>query len=303
MTTWAKQALAWCLLFLTVPVGAQGVSGIPAPEDAAGRKSPAVNASRKTGAPDAALLVDVGSVLQRLAMGVPLVLVDVRSQEAFDRVRIPGSLNLPLEFIRTKSFLKTTPVVLVNEGFRLQPLAGECERLKSAGFPVSILSGGLCAWHRADGPLEGDLAVAAAFSRVTPQAAYLEKNAASRLVVDVSGVRSQTSWEEFPHALHVPFEGNPAVVLDRLKAALDHQPDSWLKGPLIISESGFEYDQLEHVLRQAGFESVFFLAGGSEAYRRYLADLSRLFSPRESRVKTITPCPACGDGDGGVANN
>jgi rhodanese-related sulfurtransferase len=257
-----------------------------------------VIASSRRGAPHAALLVEVRSVLGRLEKGDPLVLVDVRSPEAFERVRIPGSLNIPLQFIRTKPFLKTTPVVLVNQGFGLQALAEECERLQSAGYSVSILSGGLCAWHRAGGPLEGDLGTAAEFSRVTPQDAYLEKDAPFRLVVDVSGVRSQTSREEFPDAVHVPLEGDPADVLERLQAALGQLPDARVKAPLILSESGLEYDRMEQVLGQAGFESVFFLAGGIAAYRRYLADLARLWPPRESRVRTLTPCPTCGDGDG-----
>jgi rhodanese-related sulfurtransferase len=226
------------------------------------------------------------------------VLVDVRSLEAFERVRIPGSLNIPLQFIRTKPFLKPAPVVLVNQGFGLQALAGECRRLRSAGYSVSILSGGLCAWHRAGGPLEGDLGAAAEFSRVTPQDAYLEKDAAFRLVVDVSEVRSQTSREAFPHAMHLPLEGDPAAVLERLQAALGLKPEWELLGPFVISESGLEYDRMEQVLGQAGFESVFFLAGGIAAYRRYLADLARLWPPRESRVRTLTPCPTCGDGDG-----
>jgi hypothetical protein len=93
-------------------------------------------------------------------------------------------------------------------------------------------------------------------------------------------------------------KGNPAVVLERLKAVLGLNPEWGLMGPLVISESGFEYDRVEQALRHGGFKHFFFLTGGIAAYRRYLTDLSRLWSPRESRVKTITPCPACGDGDG-----
>jgi rhodanese-related sulfurtransferase len=281
----------------------EGAPAMPAPEDPDGRKSRHAIASSRRGASNAALLVEVRSVLRRLEKGDPLVLVDVRSPEAFERVRIPGSLNIPLQFIRTKPFLKTAPVVLVNQGFGLQALAGECQRLQSAGFAVSVLKGGLCAWHRAGGPLEGDLGAAAEFSRVTPQDAYLEKDAASRLVVDVSGVRSQTSRQAFPHAVHIPLEENSTDVLERLQTALDQRPDARFSAPLILSESGLEYDQVEQVLGQAGFESVFFLAGGIAAYRRYLADLARLWPPRESRVRTLSPCPACGDGDGRGAGN
>lgn len=298
-----KRALAWCLLVLTLPAGMEGAPAVSAPEDPDARKSRPVITPSRTGASNLALLIDVGSVLRRLEKGDPLVLVDVRSLEAFERVRIPGSLNIPLQFIRTKPFFKTTPLVLVNQGFGLQALAGECQRLRSAGYSVSILSGGLCAWHRAGGPLEGDLGAAAEFIRVTPQDAYLEKDAAFRLVVDVSEVRSQISREAFPHAMHLPLEGDPAAVLERLQAALGLKPEWGLLGPLVISESGLEYDRVEQALRHGGFKHVFSLTGGIAAYRRYLADLSRLWSSWESRVKTITPCPTCGDGDGRGAKN
>jgi rhodanese-related sulfurtransferase len=298
-----KRALAWCLLVLALSAGMEGAPAMPAPEDPEGRMSRSAIASNPSGTSYAALLVEVRSVLRRLEKGDPLVLVDVRRPEAFGRVRIPGSLNIPLQFIRTKPFLKTTPVVLVHQGFGLQALTGECRRLQPAGYRVSILSGGLCAWHRAGGPLEGDLGSAAEFSRVTPQDAYLEKDTDFRLVVDVSGVRSQTSREAFPHAVHIPREENSALVLKRLQAALDQRPDARFSAPLILSESGLEYDRVEQVLGQAGFESVFFLAGGITAYRRYLADLARLWPPRESRVRTLSPCTACGDGDGRGAGN
>lgn len=295
-----REALAWCcLLLLALPIGTQGAAGGSAPEDAAGRSTQPVVAPGRMGAPDVAPLVDVGSLRLRLKKGPPVVLVDVRSPEAFDRVRIPGSLNIPLHCVRTKSFLKSASLVLVNEGFPARSLAEACAGLKSDGFTAAILSGGLDGWHQAGGPLEGDLAAAGEFSRVSAQTFLGEKSFGSWVVVDVAPLRSDVSRALLPHALHVPFEGNPAAAADRVKAAVAPRIQGPLTAALIVDESGLHYDGLEKALRLAGLERVFFLTGGIEACRRYLEDLARLWLPRESRIKTITPCPTCGESDRG----
>ncbi len=190
-------------------------------------------------------------------------------------------------------------LVLVNEGFPARSLAEACAGLKSDGFTAAILSGGLGGWHQAGGPLEGDLAAAGEFSRVSAQTFLGEKCFGSWVVVDVAPLRSDASRTLLPHALHVPFKGNTAAAADRVKAAVAPRIQGPLTAALIVDESGLHYDGLEKALRLAGLERVFFLTGGIEACRRYLEDLARLWLPRESRIKTVTPCPTCGESDRG----
>ncbi len=106
---------------------------------------------------DASLAITVEAVLYKLRQNQQLTLVDVRSREDFERLYIPGSVNIALFVVKTKTYLKSAPVVLVNEGFRYAELEDECRRLAKRGFKVSILDGGLPAWQRKGGQLTGDL--------------------------------------------------------------------------------------------------------------------------------------------------
>jgi rhodanese-related sulfurtransferase len=97
------------------------------------------------------------SVSQQLKNRQDITLVDVRDAGEFEKFRIPGSINIPLFAIKTKTFLKSKPLVLINNGQNYKQLTDECTVLSKAGFIVSMLDGGLYQWKRKNGRLEGDV--------------------------------------------------------------------------------------------------------------------------------------------------
>ena len=60
------------------------------------------------------LLISADSVLLDRALKKELLLVDIRPAAAFGKLRIPGSLNIPLYAIKTKTFLKKHDLVLID---------------------------------------------------------------------------------------------------------------------------------------------------------------------------------------------
>ena len=73
-----------------------------------------------------------------------IMLIDVRKEADFERCRIPGSLNIPLHTLKTKAFLKSKPLALINKGYNSGTLEKKCLRLMEAGFTdVSFVIGGL----------------------------------------------------------------------------------------------------------------------------------------------------------------
>lgn len=86
-----------------------------------------------------------------------VTLIDTRRADEFVQVHIPGSLNLPGYAIKTKSWLRSHRLVLVDTGYRPVAQQALVQELSASGFTqVWILDGGLTAWIRQGGSVEGD---------------------------------------------------------------------------------------------------------------------------------------------------
>ncbi|MCP3895635.1 MAG: rhodanese-like domain-containing protein, partial [Bacteroides sp.] len=97
------------------------------------------------------------------------VLVDVRHSTAYDKVRIPGSINIPAAALTVKPFLKKKLIVLIGEGYEVERLLKLKSRLEQAGFQrVSLLEGGITGWHQVGQSLEGNPFAINTLGVVTP---------------------------------------------------------------------------------------------------------------------------------------
>lgn len=84
------------------------------------------------------------------------LIVDIRPQADFGKVRIPGSINLSQSELLTTAALKSRPLLVVDKGFLRTELAQLCAKAQGKGFRnFRILLGGVAAWHGAGKPLEG----------------------------------------------------------------------------------------------------------------------------------------------------
>jgi 3-mercaptopyruvate sulfurtransferase SseA len=60
--------------------------------------------ARKLKKHDPSLAISVEAVLYKLKRNQKLTLVDVRSWQNFERLHIPGSINIPLYAVKTKTY-------------------------------------------------------------------------------------------------------------------------------------------------------------------------------------------------------
>lgn len=75
--------------------------------------------------------------------------IDVRNKQFFSEKHIPGSLNIPLQLISTKAFLKNKKVVLVGSGWNESSLIQKSMQLKTKGFiSIKVLTGGIISWFK-----------------------------------------------------------------------------------------------------------------------------------------------------------
>ena len=79
--------------------------------------------NRKPKQHESSFAISPDAVLYKLKQKQKITLIDVRNPEDFARLHIPGSLNIPLYAVKTKVFLKSFPIVLINAGFHYSPLA------------------------------------------------------------------------------------------------------------------------------------------------------------------------------------
>ncbi len=229
--------------------------------------------------------ISIESVFQRLKSNKDIVIVDVRDSAQFKKFRIPGSVNISLFAIKTKTFLMSRPLVLVNEGHSYRQLADESEKLLEAGFIVSILDGGLYGWKQKNGPLEGDVFTQRGLNRISPQTYFTGKHTENRLVINVSrtavslpagpvgkthkATANNKNSQVQPDTLHIPFINDPKRFVQELKLVIKNHKEKDFFSVLLCDEDGKTYEEIDRHLQAAGIHNVLYLEGGLDAYKTF----------------------------------
>lgn len=210
-------------------------------------------------------------------------MVDVRDAQAFQTYHIAGSLNLPDYTLKTKTFLKAKPLVLVNEGYHYRGLEALCQELRTAGFAqVAILDGGLNAWRQTVAPLAGDLIAQRRLNRIEPEAFFPERDYRHWAVLDVS------SW---PGSPATPGAGEDRQSRLRRFLTGQRQPlDVDASYLLIVSDAGEGYDEIENAVKDLGWINVFYLDGGKQAYQQYLKKQHALWNRTPGKQGAVKTC-------------
>jgi rhodanese-related sulfurtransferase len=204
----------------------------------------------------------------------PTVLVDVRHPDEFDRYRISGSINVPLHLIKTKSFLKGSPVVLINEGRTSFELEEACKSLKAAGFrQVSVLEGGIHSWVEAKHPVDGDAFAIRALNRLPADELFTERAYDDWLVIDVSAGKHRDLYHLLPANIVKVDASSKKPLAAGLRQAIQSRGKSNANVKIVVaSDTDAVYENLEPELRNAGYSRVLYLAGGLAGYRSYVAN-------------------------------
>jgi rhodanese-related sulfurtransferase len=265
-------------------------ASVPAAENAPPSNIPGGLTARQPQMHESSFAISVDAVLNKLRQKQQFTLVDVRSKPEFERLHIPGSINIPLYAVKTKSYLKSAPVVLVNEGFGYAELTGECRRLTERGFQASILDGGLPGWKRTGGQLVGDLFALAEMKAVSAPEFYMEKDYKNLLVLDISPTRTEASSRLIPYAKHLPaLDDNDSSATELRKLIVKNKP---FQSIIIFNETGEQYEKAAKIMNRLGIEA-FHLQGGVAGYQKYLEGLLLSWEPRDSRMKTVGNCKPC----------
>ena len=189
-----------------------------------------------------------------------ILFLDVRDREAFDRLRIPGSIHIPFYALKTKIFLRDKSFVLVSEGYPNASIEQTCKALRDAGFArASILSGGLRSWIQKKGSVEGDFLAARDVNKVPPKDFYAQKESPDWLVVTLSGPAASASQFLIPRAMNLPYQGDPRKFASSLNILINSKTGSPQLSILFCDEKGDTYESIERAVQQEGLNRVFYL--------------------------------------------
>ena len=243
---------------------------------------------------DASFAVTPKVVFYKLKYKKGVTLIDIRSPQDFERLRIPGSMNIPLHFIKTKTFLKATTIVLIHAGFSYSRLISECRRLKALGFKISILDGGLSVWHRKGGWLVVDLLALNEMRTISPREFLPESRYRNVFLIDISPDQTAESIRILPHAVHLPNLIHSSSSQNSFQQMIKARKNQPFQSIMVFSSTGEGYAETKRMMDRKRI-NAFFLQGGLAAYNQYLENLALSWQSRDSRTRAVSNCKRCGE--------
>jgi len=280
-------------LLISLSVGLLVRSGVAAAQNSEALTIPTELLTTKSKKRNPAFAITVESVLQKARERQEIILIDVRKRDEFEKFRIPGSINIPLFAIKTKAFLKSKSLVLVNEGYSYSQLERECEQLRKCGFKVWLLNGGLHYWRRKRGPLRGDPFAQKALNRMPPAIFFTERDYENWLMIDISTSKDSGARSLVPQSIPIPYLNDAKSFISKFKRISAKYEDKQFTSVLIFDEKGVRYEKIEKVIQKTDFKNIFFLKGGIEAYKSFLEQQLIVRQARRHSKKTLKGCANC----------
>ncbi|MDD2763157.1 MAG: DUF1573 domain-containing protein [Opitutaceae bacterium] len=207
-----------------------------------------------------------------------VVIVDTRSPDKFARGHLPRSLNLPAFAIKSRRDLRERPLVLVDEGFAPALLLEEADKLRRQGFrQLFVLDGGLAAWIRQGGPVEGPGSTALAmaslsaadFVRTSPGAEWhvVEIKGPGNTLASPASAARVDRWEDLARVLPALSRASAGRQLPRI---------------LVIAPDAATSDRIEARFGGRYPAPLFYLSDGRSALEAYLqAQAASSSNPRQ----------------------
>lgn len=222
-----------------------------------------------------------------------LTLVDIRGAEAFDTLHVPGSLNIDASAIKVKGYLMARRLILIDAGHSYTLTDRACVELTERGFDVHAVAGGLAAWRRHGGSLEGDKVAASRLGSMSPQDFFAERRYANWKVVYLGAAppRDLPGMESLlPLSPRHPVE----ALAEQLRTLLRERHGDALAAVVLVTQDGSVSQQHVSVLDDHETPG-FVLDGGLTGYRGFLDRQQRLVNPGGKKRSGCSPGISCGN--------
>jgi len=220
------------------------------------------------------------------------IFIDIRKSDLFQKVRIPNSINIQLFAIKTKVFLKTKQLILVNEGFGYKNLIQECRRLRKNGFKsVQILKGGLNAWQKSGGNIEGDYFAKKDLNIIKPHSFFQDKNYENIIVINIYRPDSPEPKTLIPDTINIKFSGDTSRFIEDLKETILFNTNDDLIYIMISDGYNLISNHIKEIDKNIS-DTIFYFKGGIQEYKQFLKKQALIWDPKK-QIKTGKRCNVC----------
>ncbi len=195
-------------------------------------------------------------------------IIDVRSQQEYEKFHIPNSMNLPLYSIKSRVYLKDKLLVLVDEGYSHKHLYEACLSLRDQGFKnVKVLEGGLRSWWRY-GKLEGNEKAIKDMKTLSSNQFETGKNERIWKIIVVDSKIKHPIFLQNEQILLKNNNKRAFKEIDNIMNIANQREADY--GFLVVSQDGGNYSSVQKTLKRSGIQNDYYLAGGFAAYESYL---------------------------------
>jgi len=263
------------------------------------KNTPASVTSKNNSKPSTTLTLDKNyfispsALIKELKNNKRPAIIDIRTKTSFQKYRIPGSINIPLYTLKTKTYLKSQKVILVDEGYNCHKLLQRCIELRRIGFNISILKGGLNLWRKKGGDLIGDAFTMAKLDEIPPRAFVAEKDQGKWILIDISDKITSDTYGTLENAINIPYSKNSKESLTSLETLINKHSKSPETRFLIFDNNGESYHAVKKYLAKTNADSVFFLRGGFSNYKSFLETRNAMLHPGKKQILVEKGCSTC----------
>jgi len=239
------------------------------------------------------IFITPSQLKQKLRINPNLILIDTRVNNQYNNLKIPNSIHMPIYSIKTKSFLKNSQLVLINEGYAYDPLIEEVKQLVNQGFRfVRVLHGGIKSWYKSGGKLIGDLYYMNNLSTISINKFLLDKDYQNvRIIIVIP--HDKNNYYYIPDAISIRWrENNLKKNVENLCDHINQTIEITELYTIIIDNDGSLHDSILANVEQKVTSTIFFLENGINGIKEYLASQSSQKSTQQKKTRN-QKCPYC----------
>ena len=213
-------------------------------------------------------------------------LIDIRNSAEFKLAHIPGSINLPINSIAKKKYLRTRNLILINKGYDSSSILKRCVEFKKDGFYVLVLKGGINSWAIRELPLFGSKNISNIL-KINPLELYKSLNSTSWLAVNFSGTSTDN---KYLNKLETIISPKPNTLAGKNELLNSINKIIQNRKLLIYNKDGTEYSTILKIIknqREVSLNSttvsnnIFFLKGGSDQFNLFTKRVLRFPAARK----------------------